>query len=119
MTHRQEALRRLGDLEMDRVDNLVGAGERQGTPEDYKAAIARYRAFLAAYPTAAGNDRVLYQLARAQELSGDLDAALKTLTQLVDAIPARASWRKRSSVAASCCSRCATTAAPRRPTRRR
>ena len=85
--HRQEALRRLGDLEMDRVDNLIGAGERQGTPEDYKAAITRYREFLAAYPTAAGNDRVLYQLARAQELSGDLDAALKTLTQLVDVYP--------------------------------
>ncbi|MCU0952875.1 MAG: tetratricopeptide repeat protein [Burkholderiaceae bacterium] len=85
--HRQEALRRLGDLEMDRVDNLIGTGERQGTPEDYRAAITRYREFLAAYPTAAGNDRVLYQMARAQELSGDLEGALKTLTRLVDAYP--------------------------------
>lgn len=84
---RQEALRRLGDLEMDRVDSQVGAGERAGTPEDYRAAITRYREFLARYPNAAGNDRVLYQLARAYELSGDLDTSLKTLTQLVDAYP--------------------------------
>jgi outer membrane protein assembly factor BamD (BamD/ComL family) len=74
-----EAMRRLGDLEMDRVDGaLVG-----GVAADYRGAIAQYRAFLAAHPDDPGNDRVLYQLARAYELSGDLNSALGTLDRLV------------------------------------
>ena len=84
---RREALRRLGDLEMDRVDNQIAAGDRQGTPEDFRGAIAQYTDFLKRYPNEPGNDRVLYQLARAHELSGDLDNALKTLTLLVERHP--------------------------------
>ena len=54
---------------------------------DYKAAIARYEDFLKAYPKDPRNDRVLYQLARAQEQGGQLEAALKTLTRLVKDFP--------------------------------
>jgi cellulose synthase operon protein C len=68
--HRQEALRRLGDLEMDLVDTRSATGATTAT--DYRAAIAQYQGFLKAYPNDSGNDRVLYQLARAYELSGDL-----------------------------------------------
>ena len=85
---RQEALRRLGDLEMDRVDTRVGSGAASGTAADYKAAIGRYQDFLKTYPNDPGNDRVLYQLARAHELSGDLETSLKTLDRLVQAYPA-------------------------------
>jgi TolA-binding protein len=85
--HRQEALRRLGDLEMDRVDSRMAAGETAGTATDYKAAVAQYQAFLKTYPNDPGNDRVLYQLARAHELSGDLETSLKTLDQLVQGYP--------------------------------
>ena len=85
--HRQEALRRLGDLEMDRVDSRMAGGETAGTATDYKAAIAQYQAFLKTYPNDPGNDRVLYQLARAHELSGDLETSLRTLDQLVQAYP--------------------------------
>jgi TolA-binding protein len=84
--HRQEALRRLGDLEMDRVDSRIASGESAGAT-DYKAAIKTYQDFLKAYPNDPGNDRVLYQLARAQELSGDLDTSLATLDRLVQAHP--------------------------------
>ncbi|MGZ8981229.1 MAG: tetratricopeptide repeat protein, partial [Burkholderiaceae bacterium] len=85
---RQEALRRLGDLEMDRVDSRVGSGEASGTAADYKAAVGRYQDFLKTYPNDPGNDRVLYQLARAHELSGELETSLRTLDRLVQAYPA-------------------------------
>ncbi len=82
---RAEALRRLGDLEMDRADRV--AAEGAGSAPDYGAAIARYQAFLQAYPQDPANDRVLYQLARAQEQTGALEAALKTLDRLVQQYP--------------------------------
>ena len=78
---RQEALRRLGDLEMDLVDTRSANGATASA--DYKAAITQYQDFLKTYPNDSGNDRVLYQLARAYELSGELETSLKTLDQLV------------------------------------
>jgi TolA-binding protein len=119
--HRREALRRLGDLEMDRIDGELAnaepvqpggagappagtaaqAGAAAGAPAaasaggaaapaaavDYRPAIARYQEFLKTYPNDPGNDRVLYQLARAQELSGELEVSLNTLTRLVRDYP--------------------------------
>lgn len=82
---RAEAMRRLGDLEMDAADRDLAEG-RADKP-DYRAAVQRYQAALAAYPNDPANDRVLYQLARAQELDGDLETALKTLDRLVKAYP--------------------------------
>jgi cellulose synthase operon protein C len=81
---RPEAMRRLGDLEMDRADRVAAnaTGNAPADP-DYKAAIERYEAFLKAYPTDPRVDRVLYQLARAQESGGQLEAALATLSKLV------------------------------------
>lgn len=83
---RAEAMRRLGDLEMDVADNKSVSGQTAGAP-DYKTAVARYQDFLKAYPKDPGNDRVLYQLARAQEQGGELEQALKTLDQLVATYP--------------------------------
>jgi cellulose synthase operon protein C len=83
---RAEAMRRLGDLEMDAADNR-SATSTNGAAPDYKAAVARYEEFLKAHPNDPGNDRVLYQLARAQEQSGDLETSLKTLDRLVAAYP--------------------------------
>ena len=79
---RLEAMRRLGDLEMDSAD-----AKSVSADPDYKAAIARYQDFLKTYPTDPGNDRVLYQLARAHEQGGELETALKTLDQLVRDYP--------------------------------
>jgi len=81
---RAEAMRRIGDLEMDLADNKSVNGSEA---PDYKAAIARYNDFLKAYPNDPGNDRVLYQLARAYEQGGDLNTALKTLDRLVKDYP--------------------------------
>jgi len=82
---RAEAMRRIGDLEMDVADN---ASEQASANPDYKAAIKRYQDFLKAYPTDPTNDRVLYQLARAYEQGGDLNTALATLDKLVKDYPA-------------------------------
>ncbi len=79
-------MRRLGDLEMDAADNR-SASSSSGAAPDYKQAVARYQEFLKAHPNDPGNDRVLYQLARAQEQSGDLETALKTLDRLVSTYP--------------------------------
>ncbi len=82
-SQRPEAMRRLGDLEMDSVDQRVGDGLAKGELSDYRAAIARYQQFLKTYPNDPNNGRVLYQLARAHEQGGALEVALKTLDRLV------------------------------------
>ena len=84
---RAEAMRRIGDLEMDNADTKSATGQANNGP-DYKTAIAQYQAYLTAYPADPGNDRVLYQLSRAYEQGGDLDTALKTLNKLVADYPA-------------------------------
>jgi tetratricopeptide (TPR) repeat protein len=78
---RPEAMRRLGDLEMDMADRK-SVDSANDVPE-YKAAIERYQDYLKTYPNDPRNDRVLYQLARAQESSGQLEASLATLNLLV------------------------------------
>jgi cellulose synthase operon protein C len=80
-TQRAEAMRRLGDLEMDRAD-AAAATSTSGTP-DYRVAIERYESLLRAHPKDPRNDGVLYQLARAQELGGQLETSLQTLDRLV------------------------------------
>ncbi|HRD99492.1 MAG TPA: tetratricopeptide repeat protein, partial [Rubrivivax sp.] len=86
---RPEALRRLGDLEMDAADRRAAEASGGGAEiPDYRVAIERYETFLKAYPKDPRNDRVLYQLARAQEQGGQLEAALQTLTKLVQDHPA-------------------------------
>ena len=81
---RAQALRRLGDLAMDSADHQSAGA---GTDPDYRAAIAQYQSYLKAYPNDPGNDRVLYQLARAHELGGQLEIALATLDRLVGGHP--------------------------------
>lgn len=84
---RVEAERRLADLEMDRADT---AAAESGAPPDFGAAITRYTAFLKAHPQDAAVDTVLYQLARAQDLSGQPAVALATLDRLVAQHPGTA-----------------------------
>ncbi|HEV7574588.1 MAG TPA: tetratricopeptide repeat protein [Caldimonas sp.] len=94
---RSEAMRRIGDLEMDSADtqslNRTEGFAHGGTPvagaaPDYKAAVARYQDYLKNFPADPNNDRVLYQMARAYEQSGDLEAAQKTLDRMVKDYPA-------------------------------
>ena len=97
---RPEAMRRLGDLQMEDADEqqLAGPGDaapgagakpRDETTSDaeYRDAIEWYQGLLRAYPNRSGNDRVLYQLAKAYEQSGDRTQTLRTLDRLVTAYP--------------------------------
>jgi cellulose synthase operon protein C len=89
---RPEAMRRLGDLEMASADTRsanggTGVQDANGGAPDYRAAIASYNDYLKAYPKDPDNDRVLYQLARATEQAGQLEAALATLDWLLAQYP--------------------------------
>jgi TolA-binding protein len=84
---RPEAMRRLGDLEMDLAD-VRAAGDKSNTgAPDYKAAVKLYQEYLKNFPKDPGNDRVLYQMARAYEQGGELEPALATLDRLVKEYP--------------------------------
>ncbi len=80
-----EALRRLADLELDDADTADYTAEVRTA--SYKKAAAHYRDLLARFPLDSRDERVLYQLARAEEGSGDPDAALDVLGQLVARYP--------------------------------
>src|SRR5690606_38955739 len=84
---RAEALRRLGDLnleagELERMEKEVTALDLQGAE-----AIKLYTTLLKAYPNYPRNDQVLYQLARAYETTGQPQEALKTLDRIVRNYP--------------------------------
>src|SRR5580700_1928141 len=86
---RAEALRRLGDLnlessESERIERELITNEGLRATE----AIHLYSALLKAYPKYERNDSVLYQLARAYELNAQPDKALGSLDQLVASYPA-------------------------------
>jgi outer membrane protein assembly factor BamD (BamD/ComL family) len=81
---RAEALRRLGDLnlessESERIERELITNEGLHSTD----AIHLYSALLKAYPNYERNDAVLYQLARAYELDGQSDKALAALDRLV------------------------------------
>jgi cellulose synthase operon protein C len=81
---RPEAMRRLGDLEIERArDELAGGpGARE-----YRDAVKVYEDLLRTYPVHPGNDRVLYQLSHAYDQTGDLGRSLATLDRLVAQYP--------------------------------
>src|ERR1700722_705678 len=85
---REEAMRRLGDLnlessESERIERELATNEGLRATE----AIHLYTALLKAYPKYERNDSVLYQLARAYELNAQPDRALNSLDQLVAQYP--------------------------------
>ena len=81
---RPEAMRRLGDMEIESVEQ--GSGE-QSNQSDYRRAIDSFKKLLRDYPNYANNDRVLYQLSRAYDQGGDSKQALATLDRLVTNYP--------------------------------
>ena len=81
---RAEALRRLGDLELeaseaDQLARNIDALDTRG----FDNAVELYQKLLEAHPDYRRNDTVLYQLARAYEVGGRTDEALSVLNELV------------------------------------
>jgi TolA-binding protein len=87
---RPEAMRRLGDLEIEDTDERGTAKAPAAGAGDYRRAVRIYQDLLRAYPKHPNNDRVLYQLARAYDQTGDLKMSLATLDRLVTVYPASA-----------------------------
>lgn len=54
---------------------------------DYKQVAKQYEALLKRYPDSKDNERILYQLARAYDLAGEMSKALAVLTRLVKDFP--------------------------------
>lgn len=81
---RDEASRRIADLQVE-IEDLKG--NPQSGQASLADSIARYRHLLAEHPDALGNDRLLYQLARAYDNSGDWKNAIATLDALETRYP--------------------------------
>lgn len=84
-----EAMRRLGDLQVEVDEQARGTGESvdpaSGLP--LKDAIDLYENLLKTYPDYARNDTVMYQLSRAYEAQAKPERALAVLDQLVQRYP--------------------------------
>jgi len=83
-----EAMRRLADLELE-ASEAEQLAENAGTIEfeAYDNAVGLFHALLEKYPDFERNDSVLYQLARAYEIAGNTDDALRVLNDLVARYP--------------------------------
>jgi tetratricopeptide (TPR) repeat protein len=84
---RAEALRRLGDLNMEAGEGERMAGEASTIDMQGAEAIKLYTSLLKSYPDYPRNDQVLYQLARAYETTGQPEKALQTLNEIIRKYP--------------------------------
>ncbi len=85
---RAEAMRRLGDLELEATEAEQLAANIEALEQDsYDNAVSLYQQLLEAYPDYMRNDGVLYQLARAYEVGGRTEDALVVLNELVAKYP--------------------------------
>jgi len=84
---RAEALRRLGDLNLDAGDLTRMQSELASVDVQGAEAIRLYTTLLSVYPDYTHNDEVLYQLARAYDTTGQPDQALRTLDLIVQRYP--------------------------------
>ena len=85
---RAEAMRRLGDLNLDAGELQRMQTELSAVDVHGAAAIKLYTTLLSVYPNYEHNDVVLYQLARAYDTTGQPDQALHTLDLIVQRYPA-------------------------------
>jgi len=85
---RAEAMRRLGDLELDATEaEQLAANIDTLNHASFNNAVQLYQQLLEAYPEYRRNDTVLYQLARGYEMGGRNDDALVVLNELVGKFP--------------------------------
>ncbi len=87
---RAEAMRRLGDLQVE-VDQDSRAGENEFGGLEVGEAVTLYEGLLSSYPDYERNDVVMYQLARAYEAQAQPEKALVVLDKLVTTYP-RSQW---------------------------
>ena len=85
---RAEAMRRLADLQLEETERQQLASNIETLNlEGFESTVSLFQQLLDAYPDYRRNDSVLYQLARAYEISGKTDDALRVLNELVGRYP--------------------------------
>ncbi|NJO12650.1 MAG: tetratricopeptide repeat protein, partial [Gammaproteobacteria bacterium] len=85
---RTEAMRRLGDLQVEVDEAARAAGVESGVEGmELKEAIQLYEGLLKSHPDYPRNDAVMYQLSRAHEAQASPEKALAVLDQLVAKYP--------------------------------
>lgn len=85
---RTEAMRRLGDLQVEVDEAARAAGVDSGVAGlELKEAIKLYEGLLTSHPDYPRNDAVMYQLSRAHEAQAQPEKALAVLDQLVRKYP--------------------------------
>jgi TolA-binding protein len=85
---RTEAMRRLGDLQVEVDEAARAAGVESGVEGlELKEAVTLYEGLLASHPDYPRNDAVMYQLSRAHEAAARPEKALAVLDQLVKKYP--------------------------------
>ncbi|RLW53549.1 MAG: hypothetical protein B6D76_11115 [gamma proteobacterium symbiont of Stewartia floridana] len=90
-----EATRRLADLELERSETkLLSADEPAPSSEELNQSIKLYQGLLENDPDYNASDLVLYQLARAYELQGEMPAMMQTLDTLIRKYPQSEYWQE-------------------------
>jgi TolA-binding protein len=87
-----EAMRRLADLQLESEEAAELARNVESIGDALGGTIDLYEQLLSSYPDYEKNDLVLYQLSRAYEAGGEIDAALTILDRLVEAYPDTEHW---------------------------
>jgi len=84
-THYAEALRRVADLELETsAEGKIQAGDKYEKASDLMlSSIEHYDTYLKTYPGHEKNDLILYQLAKAYSLTGDIDKSKLMLDEIV------------------------------------
>ena len=82
-----EGMRRLADLQLEAAEIDQLQHNLQALGGDFADAVQLYEELLESYPDYGKNDLVLYQLARAHEINGQTNDALRVLNRLVTEYP--------------------------------
>ena len=84
----REALRRSADVELETAEHLKSpAATSMANQSTLQTAIASYLGYLDKFPGDDNNEKVLYQLAKAYDLSGQMEKSLATLERLLQKHP--------------------------------
>ncbi len=87
----EKAFRRLGDLEMQRIDRMFERNEGHLiNNSSYDKAIDAYQKLLTRYPNYTDRETIIYQLARAYEHNDRLDKSIKALKIFIRDYPGSA-----------------------------
>ncbi|MET0008743.1 MAG: tetratricopeptide repeat protein [Candidatus Thiodiazotropha sp. 6PLUC4] len=90
-----EATRRLADLELERSETkLLSDDEMVQSSDELNQSIELYSGLIEKDPDYAASDLVLYQLARAYELKGDMAAMMQTLNTMITKYPQSEYWQE-------------------------